>query len=185
MRRRYIVTIITALVIAGYLSFDEKQENQQIAVEAIKSEPDYLITGLSIESYTENGTLSQQIDADKATHYPHNNSIDFEQPKVILRQGNSPQWGITSKTGQLIGDETLQLNGNIQIVPLQDSVGIFSLSTEALTIDLLKHIADTDAQVIIESNSTKLKAIGMNMNLNSQLTVFKSQVRGIHDPNVK
>ncbi len=89
------------------------------------------------------------------------------------------------KTGQLIGDKTLQLNGNIQIVPLQDSVGVFSLSTESLTIDLLKHIADTDAQVIIESNSTKLKAIGMNMNLNSQLTVFKSQVRGIHDPNAK
>lgn len=182
MRRRYIVTILTAIVIAGYLTFSEKQDNQQIAVDAIQSEPDYIIDGLSLKNYNGKGSLSQQIESEQATHYPHNNSIVFEQPRVILQNEVTPQWGITSQSGELIADKTLALSGNIQVVPLQDASGQFSLSTEQLTIDLEKHIADTDAQVIIESNNTKLKAIGMNMNLNNQTTVFKSQVRGLHEP---
>jgi len=45
MRRRYIVTIITALVVAAYLTLDEEQDNKKIALDATQSEPDYIISG--------------------------------------------------------------------------------------------------------------------------------------------
>lgn len=185
MRRRYIVTIITALVVAAYLTLDEEQDNKKIALNATQSEPDYIISGLSLENYNDKGLLNQQIESESATHFPHDNSVVFEQPKIILRQGSTPQWGITSNNGQLIQDKQLVLTGNIQVVPMQEDEGAFSLSTEKLTIDLEKQIADTDSKVLIESDKTKLTAIGMKMNMNDQVTTFKSQVRGIHDPNVQ
>jgi LPS export ABC transporter protein LptC len=185
MRRRYIVTIITALVVAAYLSNDENQDSKRVAKGAIEAEPDYLIQGLSLSKYGNKGLLSQQIDSDKATHYPHDNSVSFEQPRIILRQGSTPQWGITSKEGRLIKDEMLILNGNVQIVPLQQESGAFSLSTEALNINLTKQVADTDSRVIIESDTTKLTAVGMNMNMDTQITQFKSNVRGLHDPTIQ
>jgi LPS export ABC transporter protein LptC len=188
MRRRYIVTIITALVVAAYLSNDENQDRKRVAKDAkdaIEAEPDYLIQGLSLSKYGNKGLLNQQIDSDKATHYPHDNSVSFEQPSIILRQGSTPQWGITSKEGRLIKDEMLILNGNVQIVPLQQESGAFSLSTEALNINLTKQVADTDSQVIIESDTTKLTAVGMNMNMDTQITQFKSNVRGLHDPSIQ
>lgn len=185
MRRRYIVTIITALVVAAYLTLNENQDDKQIALDAINSEPDYLIKGLSLENYGDNGQLTQQIESVNATHYPHNNSVSFDQPKIILRQGSIPQWGITSISGQLINEKQLILTGDIQVVPMQEDAGAFSLSTESLNIDLEKQIADTDEVVIIESDNTKLTANGMNMNMNNQVTVFKSNVRGLHDPNIQ
>jgi lipopolysaccharide export system protein LptC len=185
MRRRYIVTIITAFMLAAYFTLDEKQDNKQIAQSAIESEPDYIITGLSLENYGGQGKLNQQIESENATHYPHNSSVTFDSPKIILRQGSIPQWGITSNSGQLIQDEKLILTGNIQVVPMQKTEGGFSLSTEQLNIDLENHIADTDSKVTIENDATKLTAIGMNMNMNNQVTQFKSEVRGIHDPNIQ
>lgn len=185
MRRRYIVTIITALVVAAYLTLDEEQDNKNIALEAIQSEPDYLIKGLTLENYAGNGELSQEIISASASHFPHNNSVVFEKPRIILRQGSLPQWGITSNSGKLIEDKTLTLSGNIQVVPMQESAGEFSLSTESLNIDLEKQIADTDLKVTIESDNTKLTAIGMNMDMVSQITLFKSQVRGLHNPNAQ
>lgn len=182
MRRRYIVTIITALVIAAYLNLDEKQDNIKIKEAAIQSEPDYIIQGLSLESYGSKGKLNQQIESDTASHSPHNDTVSFTQPRLILRQGSIPQWGVTSTTGKLIKDQLLILNGNVQIVPMQENAGEFSLSTEQLNIDLQKHIADTDTLVVIESPLTTLQSVGMQMNLKDQVTRLKSQVRGLHVP---
>jgi lipopolysaccharide export system protein LptC len=185
MRRRYIVTIITAFIVAYYFSQDEERVDKQVAHDAIKAEPDYFIEGLELSNYGKEGSLKQQIDADKATHYSDTNSILFEKPRVILREGSLPLWGVTSSEGQLIKGEILILTGNVQIVPLQKTAGEFSFSTESLNINLTQQIADTDSKVIIESDSTKLTANGMNMNMGNQTTQFKSKVRGLHDPKIQ
>jgi LPS export ABC transporter protein LptC len=185
MRRRYILTIITALVVAYYFSQDEVRDDKQIAQDAIKAEADYFIVGLELSNYGKDGSLDQQIDADKATHFPDTDSVSFDKPRVILREGRIPQWGVTSNKGELIKSENLILNGNVQIIPLQNSAGEFSFSTESLNINLTQQIADTDSKVIIESDRTKLTANGMNMNMGNQITQFKSNVRGLHDPKIQ
>jgi lipopolysaccharide export system protein LptC len=185
MRRRYIVTIITALVVAYYFSQDDNRNDKKIAQDTIEAEPDYFIEGLELSNYDKEGSLKQQIDADKATHFPDTDSVLFEKPRVILREGHIPQWGITSSEGELIKGKTLILIGNVQIVPLQESAGEFSFSTESLNINLTQQIADTDSKVIIESDVTKLTASGMNMNMSNQITQFKSEVRGLHDPKIQ
>lgn len=183
MRRRYIATILTALGVVGYLALDDGSGGADLlSTDEISTEPDYIISGLSAEHFGKKGLLDQQIDAKSATHYPHNNTTILDTPSVIVREGETPQWGVRANTGELQGDDVLTLKGQVQIVPMGKEKERFSLSTEELSIDLHKQIADTDKLVTIESISTHVQATGMTLNLSTEHVQFKSKVRGRHDP---
>lgn len=186
MRRRYIVAILTALGVVAYMALDDGTGGASILnPNQVSLEPDYIINGVSVEHYGKKGRLDQQIDAKSATHYPKDNNTIFDQPSVILRDGEQPLWGVRALKGNLEGDDILVLEGNVQIVPMGKEREAFSLATERLSIDLHKEIADTDETVNIESISTKLVAVGMTLNLATEQATFKSKVRGQHDPKAR
>lgn len=186
MRRRYIVAILTALGIVAYLALDDGSGGADLLSDHQEiHEPDYIINGVSVEHYGKKGLLDQQIDAQSATHFPSKNITLFDAPSVILREGENALWGVRANQGKLEGDDVLILTGSVQVVPIGPEKEAFSLATERLSIDLHKEIADTDAQVNIESVSTKLVAQGMSLNLATEQVQFKSKVRGQHDPKAR
>lgn len=183
MRKRYIVTILTALAIVAYMTLDDRNASEEIITESLMDqEPDYIIEGLNSDSFDEQGNLIQQIAARKASHYPADDITLLEGPTVLLHENNLPKWGIRSNRGQLIKDQRILLEGEVIIVPLQSTGNDFSLTTASLNIDLQEKIADTDQTVLIESDTSELSAIGMTILLDKQLVNFKSQVRGRHVP---
>lgn len=183
MRKRYIVTIITALAMVAYLALDDHQSSTEIvAQDLIDQEPDYIVNNLNAQNYDENGELSQQITATKATHYPNEDVTLLEKPAFILYQLGSPKWGVRSNSGRLLGQKRILLTGHVIIVPLSPTGGDFSLTTSSLDIDLEGQMADTDDPVAIESDSSELLATGMSIFLDKQFVQFKSNVRGRHDP---
>lgn len=183
MRKRYIVTILTALAIVAYMTLSEQTSNEEIIPDALADqEPDYIIVGLETDSFDDQGLLTQQISAQKAIHYPKDDITLLEKPTVILHEENQPKWGVRSDSGRLLKDQVIDLNGEVIIVPLQSTGNDFSLTTASLHIDLQSQIADTDATVIIESDNSELNAQGMTIDLQKQLVNFKSQVRGRHVP---
>jgi LPS export ABC transporter protein LptC len=174
MRKRYIVTILTALAMVAYLALDDHQSSVEIvAQDLIDQEPDYIVEQLNAQSYGEDGELSQQIYAIKATHYPGDDTTALEQPSMILYEAGTPKWGVRSLNGRLLGQQKILLSGEVIIVPLNPTGGDFSLSTDSLDIDLASQMADTDDELI---------ATGMTILLDQQFVKFKSNVRGRHDP---
>lgn len=185
MRKRYIATILTAFGVVGYLAMDDSHDPIKVQNGNTQSaEPDYMINGLSAENYSGDGKLTQQIDAIKAIHYPNSDTTVLTEPSVVVHKNDLPRWGIRSNTGNLKSNQILTLEGDVLIVPMEDG-NTLSLSTEELTVDLNKHVADTEKPVIIESDFTELRAIGMTLNLDAQQANFKSQVRGKHVPNAQ
>jgi LPS export ABC transporter protein LptC len=183
MRRRYIVTILTALGIVGYLALDDDSTApDNTSVDAITQEADYIIEGVKAEFYDENGQLDRQIEANSARHLPIDDTTKLVNPSVILRDQQAPQWSVKSKEGLLLGDKTLTLDGDVNITPMEGNQTDLSLRTQHISIDLNKQIADTDKEVFIESPSTNIYSVGMNMNLVTQQVQLKSEVRGQHDP---
>lgn len=186
MRKRYIVTILTALAMVAYLALDDHQAKVAIvAQDLIDQEPDYIVQKLTANSFSESGELSQQINALKATHYPNGDITVLEKPSIILYETGTPKWGISSDAGNLQQQNKILLKGSVIIVPLSPQGGDFSLTTDSLNIDLVSQMADTDDKVIIESDRSELLATGMTILLNQQFVTFKSQVRGRHDPKAK
>ena len=183
MRKRYIATTLTAFAVVAYLAMDDSDENRPLQVDKQgKAEADYFIENLSAENYNKDGSLSQQIDAARATHYPDTDTTILQEPSIVVHENQAPQWGIRASEGTLRKNQQLNLNGNVLIVPMSKG-NTLSLSTESLDVDLSKHIADTNDEVLIESDTTELQAIGMKLDLDAQQAYFKSQVRGKHDPN--
>ncbi len=186
MRRRYIVTILTAIGVVGYLALDDSQLGPiSNAQQAIEQEPDYIIQGLKARHYNADGQLDRNIQAKSARHYPFDDRTKLLEPAMILSQGEQPQWQVRSQQGKLLQGQILELDGDVQVSPMQQDAGIFALSTEHLSIDLKQQIADTDESVVISSPSTKLTAKGMNLDMVKQQARFKSHVRGIHEPDAQ
>lgn len=183
MRKRYIVTILTALVMVAYLALDDHQASVEIvAQDLIDQEPDYIIKTFSAQSFDEDGELSQQITALKATHYPGDDTTVLEKPSMILYEAGTPKWGVRSQSGRLLKQSKITLDGGVIVVPLNPTGGDFSLTTTRLDIDLDSQMADTDTDVVIESDNSELLATGMTILLDKQFVKFKSHVRGRHDP---
>jgi lipopolysaccharide export system protein LptC len=186
VRRRYIVTILTAIGVVGYLALDDKQQGPtNNTQQAIQQEPDYIIKGLNAQHYNAQGQLDRLIKADGAHHYPFDDSTQLDNPNLTLHQAAQPQWQVSAKKGTLNQDDILELNGRVQVTPLQQNAGAFSLSSPHLSIDLEQQIADTDKPVIISSPSTKLTATGMNLDMVKQQATFKSTVQGTHNPHAQ
>ena len=186
MRRRYIVTILTALGVVGYLALDDKQTTPENAsIDAISQEPDYIIQGVKARHYDKHGVLGRRIEAKSAQHLPITDTTKLIEPSVILRDKQNPTWTVKSQKGQLLGTQTLELDGDVQVLPMKGSQTELSLKTEHISIDLDKQIADTSENVTIESPDTKIRSKGMNMNMITQQVQFTSQVRGQHDPKEK
>jgi len=183
MRKRYIVTILTALAIVAYLTLDDQDSPYNAVPDALTDqEPDYIIEGLEAENFDENGMLTQQISAAQAIHYPMNDTTELSKPTIVLHENNLPRWGVRSESGRLLGREKILLTGEVIIVPISEDSNTFSLTTANLNIDLIKRIAETEDKVIIESDNSELNSKGMTIHLDKQLVNFKSQVRGRHDP---
>ncbi|MGR6873503.1 LPS export ABC transporter periplasmic protein LptC [Pseudomonas sp. HK3] len=183
MRKRYILTILTALAVVAYLALDDHQATVEIvAQDLIDQEPDYIVENLAAHSFENNGELSRKINALKATHFPKNDITELKEPSIILYEAGEPRWGVRSDTGHLQQQKNILLKGNVTIVPLSPKGGDFTLSTNSLNIDLISQIADTDDPVAIESQYSELLATGMTILLDTQFVKFKSQVRGRHDP---
>ena len=186
MRRRYIVTILTAIGVVGYLALDDKQLGPSNSTQqAIQQEADYIIQGLQARHYAGDGQLDRTMQASTAHHYPYDDRTQLQAPTLTLHQGAQSQWRINAQQGRLSQGQTLELDGSVLISPLQQETGTFSLSTQHLSIDLKQQIADTDTAVEISSPSTKLTATGMTLDMTKQQASFKSQVQGIHDPHAQ
>ncbi len=186
MRRRYIVTILTAIGVVGYLALDDKQLGPiSNAQHAIQQEPDYTVKGLRAQHYNAQGQLDRMIQADEASHYPFDDRTQLDNPNLTLHQSAQPQWQVSAQKGTISKAQILELNGDVQVAPLQKSAGTFSLNSPHLSIDLERQIADTDKSVIISSPNTHLTATGMNLDMVKQQAKFKSTVRGTHDPHAQ
>lgn len=183
MRKRYIATILTALVVVAYMTFDDHSRSVDIVSESLEyQEPDYMIQDLDLQSFNKQGLLVQQISAISATHFPKNDTTLLAKPNIIIHENSLPKWGIQSGSGRLLKDKAIHLEEDVLIVPMQSNGNDFSLTTNSLFIDLEKQIADTDDSVSIESDTSELTAKGMIVYLDTQKVEFKSQVRGRHVP---
>ena len=114
MRKRYIATTLTAFAVVAYLAMDDSDENRPLQVDKQgKAEADYFIENLSAENYNKDGSLSQQIDAARATHYPDTDTTILQEPSIVVHENQAPQWGIRASEGTLRKNQQLNLNGNV------------------------------------------------------------------------
>lgn len=169
MRKRYILSIVTALGIAGYLTINDHQDNGfSNNAEHAKQEADFIIKGLISATYGKDGSLNQQLDALSAEHFPED-VTQLEQPNVVIYNEQQASWGVKAKQGSITKQNNIALTGDVQAIPLVNDGSQFSLQTQSLNINVSDQTAQTQDDVIIESDHNRIDATGMNLNLKALL----------------
>ena len=193
LRKRFLFLFIVVMVGLGLLWIEDyTTQTTEENIEGASQLPDYYGEGLKNRTYSEAGTLQNQFEAQRSTHYPTKRYTALTLPKVTTVADNGDEWVIQSLTGTHFEDEqTLVLKQQVLISPsasaslasgLSNNQETAIIRTSKLTLFTETKIAETDQPVEVISPNGRIDAIGMIIKIDQQRVEFLSQVKARYAP---
>ena len=183
----YILPLcLVALLLAfGYRGFN-KSLPQTASQDLLPEEQtaDYFLEQATIKRYDARGVIEYQLVSDSVSHYDYNDTTLLTRPYMTSYKEEGKTTDTQALNGKLLsGNETLLLWDNV--VMTQMTTGQekkVQLDTEFLTVYPNKGTAETEYPVLITTDDSHVKAIGMHTIYDIGLINLKSRVRGIYEP---
>ena len=182
----YIIVLIVVLAIATltYKLSTSVDETADITDARLRHTPDYFISDFRATMYDKSGTASYRLAAQHLEHFPSDDRIEVQQPRVEYIDKYGQVWLATAASGTGYKEtEILQLSGNVKIIRNNpDPDKNLLLESDNLTISFTKKQASTDSRVKISGKNSTISSTGMDINLESGVLILKSQARGQYVP---
>lgn len=143
--------------------------------------PDAYAEGVSMRSFSETGTLVSRTDAEALQRFTAPARVRLDAPRRWA-YGTDSEWFAVSREGELFEDrDILELQGDVQLRYETEAV---TFATEALTINLDKRIAESDAGVRSwqASEGNEVRADRLFTNLDRRVAVLTGNVRSVYVP---
>ncbi|MCL2308714.1 MAG: LPS export ABC transporter periplasmic protein LptC [Proteobacteria bacterium] len=154
--------------------------------------PDLFIENFHATQFSADGAPQQQLTAVRAEHFPDNDSVELEQPQIILQSPGQPRFTLTADRAQISGDrQDLYLRGAVTAIrdaPSGDSrqEGLpgesLTLHTEYLHVRPNDNTVQTDQKVSLVSPSSRIESVGMDLDRNTHIVRLHSNVQGTFQP---
>lgn len=149
--------------------------------------PDLFLTNFQAVTFDRTGTIKQSLRAQRAEHHPHDQSVEFVAPSLVLTDPGRPTFSITAETGSLSGDrQTVIFRGKVRAtrdpLPGAGEGGMLTLSTEFLRVVPERGLAETDQAVTIEESHGIIQGVGLSLDNRSRTMSIRSAVRGTLNP---
>ncbi|MGV6826532.1 MAG: LPS export ABC transporter periplasmic protein LptC [bacterium] len=124
---------------------------------------DYYIEDFRVTTMDANGQPERILQANQLKHFLDDETTELKHPQLTVRSENGQTWHVQSTSGWLSGDgELLLLNGDVDIrgegSPEHRPM---HLVTRDLRVQPEQNYAETDADVVIESEQNRVTATGM------------------------
>jgi lipopolysaccharide export system protein LptC len=162
-----------------------------------RHDPDLFVERFRAVTFDAEGRVRQSLAAERARHFPDDNSTDFSSLSVAVTDPDSPRMSVTADSGTLSGDrEILVLAGHVRA--MRDALpaspkaaagkgadgpsGPVTLTTEYLRVIPKQGRATTDKEVTIEEPRGIIRAVGMELDTQAGTLKLKSAVRGSLQP---
>lgn len=158
---------------------------------APRHEPDMYIERFRAVSLGEDGKPRQILSAQRAVHFPDDQTSEFVEPRLKLTEPGKPGFELTAKHGKLSADrDQIWFSGNVRAVreapPGESgdraSGGPMTLTTEALHIATREERLDTDQAVTIEDARGIIRGVGLDFDNLGRTASLRSQVSGTLQP---
>ncbi len=159
---------------------------------ASRHDPDLYIENFHAASFDASGNLLQSLAAERAQHYPDDDSVDLASPSLVLTDPGKPRLTVSANAGTVSGNrEIVTLRGNVRAsrdappaAAPRDGLptGPATVTTELLRIIPKQGRAETDVAVTIEEPRGIIHAVGMVLDNNAHTFRLKSAVRGSLQP---
>lgn len=149
-----------------------------------RSDPDFIVHGISARALDQSGNASHVLTADKMVHYPEDDSTLLTQPKFVTYTEAEAPVTITANQGVISskGDHVyFQDNVRVARAAYGDQSEVI-MHTSFLHVIPDDHFAKTDRHVTIIDGATVVTADGLELSTQSRELKLLSNVRSTYDP---
>lgn len=129
--------------------------------------------------YNAQGRLIETFEGERLNHFQSSNHAELSAPRFHIYTERGTIWDGTARTAHLIGDNEIQLRGNVVIV---DAAGTTRLTTEHLNYFTQQQKVDSDVAVLLKRTNDTTTAVGMRGDLNTNHIELLSHVEGLYAP---
>jgi len=156
-----------------------------------RHDPDLYIERFNAVTFDVDGRVRQMLAANRAEHFPDDDSVDLMGPALELTDPGKPRIAVTADKGTVSGDrETVTLRGHVhatrdaaEATPRdKNPMGAATVTTEKLRIIPKEGRAETDVLVAIEEARGIIQGVGMVLDNNARTVKLNSAVRGTLQP---
>ena len=189
-----IFAAVAVLVVPGEIG-------QSTLPPELAHEPDLYIADGAITQHRADGGIRYRLRARRITHFATAREVDGERvaaagetrlvaPELELPGASAP-WRARADTARTVNvpeqEETLRLEGDVELAQTRPDGGFTRLSTASLTLLPASRAAHTEQPVIIDTEGSRMSAAGLVADLASgRMRLFsstKERVRVVSQPN--
>jgi lipopolysaccharide export system protein LptC len=152
---------------------------------AERSDPDYIVHGLSAVRMDAQGRLKHTLHAAQMTHFPHDDSTVLVNPTLVTFTQDRAPVTITSRDALMSANgENVYFENDVRVVrAAHGSASTLTLKTSYLHVIPDENVARTDRPVTIRDATTLVTANGLELNSEKRVLALQGRVKGIyHDP---
>jgi len=151
--------------------------------------PDLTMEGAEILQFQPDGTLKYRLKADRIRYFEPRRLTRLEAPRLRLYDPEQPPWTITSRHGYLrrrggidqTPEEVVYLREAVTLAQSFDDGRRLELSTETLYLYPDRRYAETDQDVMIDTNAGRTLAGGLQGELDRGLMrLYSNATEQVH-----
>jgi lipopolysaccharide export system protein LptC len=177
--------ILVVLGLVSYLLALQAQRMLRPAADPTpRHEPDYFVEGVKVLKVNEAGEPSLRIEATRLRHYPDNDTLEFDKPRVLTLTADRPALEVVADSG--VGPDSgtrTELSGNVVVErEATPQTARLVARTDQATVLLDEKIIETDRPVEIELGPNRLNGTGMRLDGQTRQLRVDSRVRGMLAP---
>ncbi len=186
-RWRLLATIMVGIFVACgsfWLLQVMLRSDPDLAVNAAKGEPDYIVDKFSFVRMTAQGQPHYLFYGAKLTHHPDDDTSEVELPMVKNMTPGAAPMNISAQRGRIRHAEgQVDLLGKVDVLrPALGSVKSLHITTEALTVFPDEDRMQSDQKVVVMLGSTTVTGTGMRANNATRQLDFASRGQIVFPP---
>jgi lipopolysaccharide export system protein LptC len=150
-----------------------------------RHEPDYTMRQFTVQRFAAGGALRVQIEGDELRHYPDNDTLEIDNPRIRATGADGRITLASAKRALSNGDGSeVQLSGGARVV--REASGsdddALEFRGEFLHAFLATERVRSHLPVTVTQGATEIRADGMSYDNLSRVVEFKGRVRAVLSP---
>lgn len=177
------VLILLLIAVGSGWMLKELSDEEIVKPDASRHTPDFYMDDFSTTTMDESGNPKRRLMAEHMEHFPDTDTNEFEKPYLIIYHPTRPPWHVKSERGWVSGgNEVMLLLGKVHI--WQDNeAGIRELDIKTRDLRVLpeSQYGETDKPVVIRTQTTESRSVGMRAYLEQRRVELLSRVRTVYE----
>ena len=192
-RTAWLLVIAACLALAIVTGYWQMSSAPPEPLEQRADEPDLYMQDATITQYGADGAAQYRLDSSSIRHFERDNLTRLTAPRFELYRSTGQPWLVRSDHGyiryrreasevhEVRTEEVVYLRDHVLLERHADDGTFVTLETEALYIYPDRRFAETDQPVMIDTNSGRTSAVGLEGDLGrGLLKLFSAPDNRIH-----